>query len=101
MNLLLRLSIRYHRLFKQYTYFNKKSFINESSLMKDFNYSLTVKSLSAFKITIIAAPVSLKTAIHNVSHPGKIKIKAANLIIRSNQIFFLIIILAFLLNFIV
>src|SRR5699024_12584565 len=78
MNLLLRLSIRYHRLFKQYTYFNKKSFINESSLMIDFNYFLTFKSLSAFKITIIADPVSLNSAIHNLSNPYKYKIISDN-----------------------
>src|SRR5699024_12501899 len=100
-NVLLRLSIRCDRFTTQYTYFNKKSFINESSLMKDVNYSLTVKSPSAFKIAIIAAPGSLKTAIHNVSQPEKIKIKAANLIKRASQIFCLIIVIAFLLKFIV
>ena len=41
-------------------------------------YSLNFNNLSAFKITINAAPVSLNTAIQSVSTPGKIKTNATD-----------------------
>ncbi|WP_204374374.1 hypothetical protein, partial [Staphylococcus hominis] len=49
-------------------------------------YSFTLKRRRAFSITIIAAPVSLNTAIHSVSIPKNIRTNAANFIVMENQV---------------
>jgi hypothetical protein len=69
-----------------------KSCINDYLLLKCSNRIL-------FKMTNKAAPVSLNTAIHSVSQPGKIRNNAIAFIITANQMFCLIISNALRLNF--
>src|SRR5699024_11867743 len=69
--------------------------------MFSYYFTLGFNSRSAFRITISAAPVSLSTAFHKVSQPGKINANAINLTINENQTFCLIIVNVLLLNSIV
>ena len=47
---------------------------------------ILLPSKGGFSITIIAAPVSLNTAIHSVSIPKNIRTNAANFIVMENQV---------------
>ena len=47
-------------------------------VVDNISIPLNFNNLIAFKITINAAPVSLKTAIQSVSTPGKIKTNATD-----------------------
>ena len=62
------------------------SILIEQLYLVILTFILTLKRRRAFSITIIAAPVSLNTAIHSVSIPKNIRTNAANFIVMENQV---------------